>query len=165
MAVRLTSIDIFSRLIVFVCDICPLNHYSLAASTSADQISNDVRCHRCPPGGICNLGIITAKENFWGYRKQFREIRPDCCLRYREVKVDVIRFVQLPLGYGCRGTKCVDYNSCEVNRMGRLCAQCHEGYSESMVSTKCIPNEECYSKTFWVLAVVLCVVYLIFFCL
>ena len=132
----------------FFCLRCPLGHYSLGPSVFMNLTLNNQSCHKCFPGGVCQAGIIKAKNNFWGYR---------------ELDGHKVDFIQLHEGYGCNGNQCRDFNSCAKGRTGTLCATCKKGLTESMLSTKCISNIECNFVNFWILASFLFFLYLIFF--
>ncbi len=89
---------------------------------------NNVSCLPCPYGGDCNVGFITARPKFWGYSYMGEYF-----------------FQRCPDGYCCDGqsVSCSRYDSCAPARTGTLCGKCIEGYSESVLSTNCMRNEEC----------------------
>lgn len=134
----------------FSCLKCPIDYYSLKASVLLNLTLNGQSCHKCPPGGICQSGAIRPKSNFWGFKDRDAE---------------VIRFIQLPQGYGCDGRQCRTFDSCASGRTGTLCSTCKNGFTESMLSSTCILNDDCHFVTFWVLAALLFFVYLVFFVL
>ena len=123
---------------------CPYNHYSLGESVFKELAILNSNCKRCPDGGTCPAGKLQAKENFWGYLENHGKL---------------VRFTRVAEGYGCRGDECVRYNSCGKDRIGRLCATCRTGFSENFLSTNCIPNNECNSKTFWIMAFIFMMIY------
>ena len=132
----------------FYCVPCPLQFYSLNKSTLIDNRHNNVNCQHCPPGGKCQEGVIKARDNFWGILNN---------------KTNLIEFFMLPNGYGCVGKQCQFYYSCAKNRKGTLCGECDDGYSESMYSPRCIANKNCQIKKFWISALVLVILYVLFF--
>ena len=136
------------KMFAFYCVPCPLLFYSLNKSTLMDNKQNNVICQHCPPGGKCQEGVITARDNFWGILNS---------------KTNLIVFFMLPNGYGCVGQQCQFYYSCAKNRKGTLCGECENGYSESMYSPRCIANRNCQIKKFWIIALVLVVFYILFF--
>ena len=132
----------------FYCFNCPPDHYNLNPSILINSTLNNQRCHKCPPGGACKAGIIRSKSSYWGFKK---------------TNTDKTSFIQLPEGYGCKGSQCIGFDSCANGRTGTLCGTCGIGLTESMVSTACIQNEKCNLAAFWVLACVLFHTYLVFF--
>ena len=124
---------------------CPYNHYNLYESAFKNLTLANSNCHKCPEGGICPYGQLKAKDNFWGYLASYDH---------------QVKFVRLSDNYGCTGDSCATYNSCAKDRTGNLCATCRPGFSENFLSTSCIPNNECNSKMFWVLACVLITIYI-----
>ena len=132
---------------LFYCKVCPPAFYSLHESILHNRTKTNTNCMRCSSGGRCRSGIITAKGNFWGSK---------------DVNTDRIKFIQLPRGYGCSGTECVSYDACAINRQGPLCGTCSNGYSESILSSKCIANTKCQRARFWLMTFILLVLFLIF---
>ena len=131
----------------FECQRCPTKTYTIERGELIFNTSNDIKCRECPRGGDCDVGLIKAKDNFWGYAK------------FLEVK-----FVQCPPGYCCELEDCITYNSCFGNRTGTLCGRCPEGMSESLLSTECMANEQCPLNYFFLLGVVaFLALYLVFF--
>lgn len=132
----------------FYCFNCPPDHYNLNPSILVNSTLNNHQCHKCPPGGACKAGILRSKSNYWGFKK---------------TNSDRANFIQLPEGYGCKGSQCIDFDSCASGRTGTLCGTCGIGLTESMVSTACIQNDKCNLAAFWVLTCVLFFAYLVFF--
>ena len=93
----------------------------------------DIVCKKCPYGGNCDDDQLKSLPNFWGYE------------HHSEVK-----FQLCPKGYCCNSKVCPSYNNCAKYRTGRLCAECQEGYSEALFSSKCIPNSLCGPVWIWV---------------
>ena len=125
------------RLFTFHCGLCPPDFYSLRYSISTNGTKNNAKCLRCPSGGMCRSGLLKAKDNFWGYEDD---------------KWGIVKFIALPRGYGCSGSQCVTHDVCAPNRQGTLCGTCKNGYSESVLSAKCISNEQCKQSKFWLIA-------------
>ena len=136
------SSDYFS----FSCRTCPPNYYILddVYKFGAKMQS---RCIPCHAGAECNMGIIRAKDNFWGYFDPMNKMK----------------FIKLPKDYGCTGEECVTFNSCSKFRKGRLCATCERGYSESTMSAHCINNAKCNRTNFWLVGTLVYTFYLLFF--
>eukprot|EP00112_Aurelia_sp_Birch-Aquarium-sp1_P022878 Seg660.7 transcript_id=Seg660.7/GoldUCD/mRNA.D3Y31 product="hypothetical protein" protein_id=Seg660.7/GoldUCD/D3Y31 len=136
------------RLFSFYCQACQPDYYTLNYSILKNRTITGMKCSRCPAGGVCRSGIIRAKDNHWGHGGETKEN---------------ITFVQLPRDYGCSSKECVTYNSCAKHRQGDLCGTCVPGYSESVFSSKCVPNENCRRIRFWLVGALVLTVYLIFF--
>ncbi|CAB4003067.1 Hypothetical predicted protein, partial [Paramuricea clavata] len=128
------------------CEQCPQRTYSLERGELLNNTKNNLKCQDCPKGGNCLKGRVTAKPNFWGYRSN-----------------RTVKFLQCPPKYCCDTDHCKDYNSCHGNRMGTLCGECPSGMSESLFDTKCKPNKECSSVSFWPGIICYLMVYLVFF--
>ena len=136
-------------LFAFYCLPCPLEHYSLNQSTITIFDKRNVgKCQKCPPGSKCQSGVIKARDGFWGHFNN---------------KTKLIQFVPLMAGYGCGGKQCRSYCSCATNRRGTLCGLCDNGFSESMLSAKCIANKDCKVFEFWIIAFLLVGIYVMFF--
>lgn len=131
-----------------ICLKCPLDHYNLDASFLRNMTGNNQICHKCSLGGLCESGIIRPKSNFWGYRKN---------------GTSTVNFIQLAEGYGCDKKQCRQFDSCANGRRGKLCGTCKRGLTESMLSPTCISNSLCDFTTFWALAGLLFLMYLVFF--
>ena len=133
--------------IIVQCEQCPTKTYTLERGDFIFNKSNDVQCQKCPRGGDCDSGLVKAKPNFWGFKATTK-----------------VNFVQCPPGYCCNNEDCITYNSCHGNRSGTLCGQCPEGMSESLFSTQCLSNKECYLNYFFIfVTIALVVLYLVFF--
>ena len=136
------------QLFTFHCGLCPPDFYSLRHSIFTNGTKNNAKCLRCPSGGRCRSGLLKAKDNFWGYEDD---------------KWGIVKFIALPIGYGCSGSQCVTHNVCAPNRQGKLCGACKNGYSESAFSAKCISNEQCKESKFWLISSFSLLLFLIFF--
>ena len=132
------------------CELCPRKMYSFKRGEFSFNKSNDIQCHQCPRGGECDheSGLVTAKPNFWGFKRNSK-----------------VMFVQCPPGYCCDTVEhCVTYHSCYGNRSGTLCGQCPAKMSESLFSTNCFPNEDCSFNYFFIIgALAVLYLYLMFF--
>ena len=93
----------------------------------------DITCLKCPYGGNCDHDLLRALPNFWGY-----------------IHNGTIRFQLCPKGYCCSLKLCPTFNTCARNRQGRLCAECIEGHTEALFSSKCVSNEACGPYWLWV---------------
>ena len=109
---------------------------------------NESECLTCPYGAECNINVH-AKANFWGISVN-----------------DTVTMYLCPEEYCCQNLTCDTYDVCSPNRVGIMCGQCDQGYSESLFSAKCISNDNCtYAFTFWLVVVVYGVLYVTFFIL
>lgn len=99
----------------------------------------------CPPGGNCTDGGLKPLPGYWGPL----------------IENGAARFIKCVPEFCCTGTDCVDNSSCnaEMNRTGILCTQCIEGYSPSLFSPQCFPDDEC--EHYWILAVMAAFIILI----
>ena len=123
----------------FSCKSCPPGYYSLQrGSMRGLTLYTSVQCLPCPFGATCIHSNIAAKPNFWG---QQGSEHPQS-----------LHFFACPDDY-CQspapGSK--HYNSCQGKRTGILCGACVPGYSESLLSTECLPPDKCSDKWFWIL--------------
>ena len=129
------------------CEQCPTKTYTLERGDFIFNKSNDIQCQKCPRGGDCDSGLVKGKPNFWGFKATTK-----------------VNFVQCPPGYCCNDEDCITYNGCHGNRSGILCGQCSEGNSESLFSTQCIANKECFFNYFFIFGTIaLLTLYLVFF--
>ena len=117
------------------------NHFGLLTTTV-----NSVRCYDCPFGGKCyhHKGLIS-QPNYWGLAIE-----------------DQVEFYICPNSYCCSKHNCKSYNVCEQNRNGTLCGRCSDGFSESMISTKCIANEKCQLWGYAVSLILSTVIFILF---
>ncbi len=83
-------------------------------------------CIHCPLGANCSEGV-NSQPNFWGYKTSDKRLE----------------FHRCPPGYCCSKSPCQGINQCATNREGTLCGQCSHNFSESLLSTECIPDEKC----------------------
>ncbi len=52
---------------------------------------------------------------------------------------------------------------CAQHRTGKLCGQCKEGFSDSLMSTACIPDTKCDDWWVWPLGIILALAYLMWY--
>ncbi len=107
------------------------------------------KCLPCPLGGECPGHTLVPKPNFWGI--------------YSSEKVT---FYRCPVGYCCSGQPgdpCDQHNACSSTRTGALCSACRSGFSQSMLSSTCMPNDACRAHWFWVVVVLAAFVYMIWY--
>ena len=136
------------KFISLYCSLCGRNEYNLGGGSLRKlHVSNSV-CKECPPGAECQNGIVKPKDNYWGFIDK---------------TTGNLSFVQLPVGYGCTKQQCTRYNSCAVYRNGTLCSACIKGYTESILSSRCIRNDSCNKRAFWTMVIILIASYLAFF--
>ena len=93
----------------------------------------------CPiPGGNCTKGLRPL-DGYWGPL----------------IETESARFIKCVPEFCCTGSDCVDNTSCnyEAHRTGILCTECNAGYSESMFSEICVPDNECGNH--WVLILII----------
>ncbi len=118
--------------------------------TSAVKSSGDsTACTACPYGAQCPGDGIQALPNYWGL-----------------LIGNSISFQQCPPGYCCTGTvaaPCDSYNLCSGNRTGHLCGECKPGYSTSVFSGNCVPNEDCEDSWIWPVIAVIVIVYMLWY--
>ncbi len=112
------------------------------------SIETNTSCHSCPFGGHCIDGVVKALPNFWGYKQG-----------------NLIAFVSCPLQYCCNDidVMCNTFDACAPNRTGQLCGQCEKGFSESLISTVCIPDDDCDDWWMWPAGFLLAFAYLTWF--
>ncbi|ELU12494.1 hypothetical protein CAPTEDRAFT_214819 [Capitella teleta] len=77
-------------------------------------------CRPCPEHSDCRYGQIIAHKNYW--------VDETC---------DAAKLCPKSL---CNAT---DISPCVSDRTGPLCMQCMDGFSPSVVDSKCVPNEDC----------------------
>ncbi|KAL9984952.1 hypothetical protein ACROYT_G007299 [Oculina patagonica] len=109
-------------------------------------------CLACPDGANCSRNI-EAKPNFWGYPES--NYPPS------------LKFVHCPPHY-CKPADRRDsnlsiYNGCYGNRDGAMCGKCMAGYTETIFSKKCKPNENCKDPWIWFLMIIYTVAMALFF--
>ncbi len=154
--------ETFLKNAIIACTTCPAAFYvpsegnfNLTYSTNqAYEVSvqnshvllGQLQCIECPPGAFCPGDEITSKPNFWGFKT-----------------ADGTAFQQCPPEYCCQEAPCSGYDQCSGNRAGTLCGTCEEGYSLSMLSNNCIPNEKCNDHWLWILTVLAAVIYMLWY--
>ncbi len=90
-------------------------------------------CIECPHGGNCTAGVVSL-PNYWG----------------QLTTANRLEFKRCPAGYCCNQAPCDDIARCAAHREGTLCGRCAHGFTESLLSQECLPDEECDDT--WVLA-------------
>ena len=88
----------------YSCQQCPRKTYSLNRGELRNNTIEKVQCLKCPRGGQCENGQITAKPDFWGYKDKGK-----------------VSFLACPPGYCCDKESCASYDGCNGNRSGILC--------------------------------------------
>ncbi|XP_067037224.1 uncharacterized protein [Acropora muricata] len=146
--------------ITMSCHQCSMVMYSLERGkvTSFNSQGNSslsfFSCELCPDGANCSSNIH-AKPNYWGY--------VDSSNRGR------LTFVHCPRNYctppaGIKKEKNLSvYNGCYGNRDGIMCGKCRKGFTETLFSTRCKPNEKCKNRWSLVLLGVYVVTMALFF--
>ena len=140
---------------IFTCKIVQSGYYILTKG-SLHVVKETVRYEGnetkpCPiPGGNCTQGLRPL-DGFWGpYAKD-----------------GTARFIKCAPELCCIGNECQDNTSCnsENHRNGTLCTQCEKGYSESLYSEKCVPNQNCNPWPLYVvpILVIVIVIFSVFF--
>ena len=129
-----------------VCD--PNDHEHTKCGIYGHYIETKSPCHPCPFGGDCSQGQVKARPNYWGYT-------------YKKFTY----FQSCPLGYCCNDIDipCDAHNTCAPHRQGQICGECEPGYTESLMSRTCIPDEKCKDWWIWPAAVFLALSYLIWY--
>ena len=102
------------------------------------SVKKSFNCTTCPPGAICNFKLLS-RGNFYGFMN----------------KNGKYEFITCPKSYCCsqEGAKCTSYDTCNVNRNGRLCGSCTEGNYISYFSDECVETSKCTASTrliFWI---------------
>ena len=103
------------------------------------SVKKSINCTACPPGATCNYKLLS-RGNFYGFMN----------------KTGKYEFITCPKSYCCsqEGAKCSSYDTCNVNRTGRLCGGCTEGNYISYFSNECVETSKCTASTrliFWIL--------------
>ncbi len=83
-------------------------------------------CNKCPHGGNCTAGVLSL-PNYWGHM----------------TAADRLEFHRCPVGYCCNQAPCDGIGRCAAHREGTLCGRCTKGFSESLLSPECLPDENC----------------------
>lgn len=105
---------------------------------SVSSIKKSFNCTACPPGARCSFKLLS-RGNFYGFMKKNG--------RYK--------FITCAKNYSCsqEGAKCTSYDTCNVNRKGRLCGSCTEGNYITYFSNKWVETSKCTNSTrliFWI---------------
>ncbi len=91
-------------------------------------------CIDCPHGANCSAGVLSL-PNYWGHM----------------TAADRLEFHRCPIGYCCNQAPCKGIGQCAAHREGTLCGRCMKGFSESLLSPECLPDENC--NNIWLLPV------------
>ena len=129
--------------------VCEANdHEHTKCGIYGHYIETKSPCHPCPFGGDCSQGQVKARPNYWGYT-------------YKKFTY----FQSCPLGYCCNDIDipCDAHNTCAPHRQSQMCGECEPGYTESLMSRTCIPDEKCKDWWIWPAAVFLALSYLIWY--
>ncbi len=89
-------------------------------------------CNKCPHGANCTAGVLSL-PNYWGHM----------------TATNRLEFHRCPVGYCCNKAPCEGIDQCAAHRVGTLCGRCMKGFSESLLSPECLPDENC--KDIWLL--------------
>ena len=108
------------------------------AIAEVSSVKKSNKCNDCPPGATCNYKLLS-RGNFYGFMN----------------KNGKYKFITCPKNYCCsqEGANCTSYNTCNVNRNGRLCGSCTKGNYISYFSNECIETSKCTASTrliFWI---------------
>ena len=133
------------------CSACPPQQYSVLRGKMGPKLDHQlhIRCYNCPAGAKCTNGLITAAENFWGFRRKSNDLE--------------IRFASCPYGYCCIERQCKRYDSCGNGRHGTLCGHCKPNLVENIFTPACLKSEDCYHPWFWCIMGIAGVLYVLFF--
>ncbi len=141
-----TFVEQQAKEVILTCTSCPVSLYvpsdgqfrvTYTPGTANISVDNNkkqakqMHCLPCPPGAECPGYDLTAKPNFWGLTS------------HNEVSM-----YQCPTDYCCTDN-CTDIDQCSAHRTGLLCGSCQANYSLSMLSSECIPSEQCEDMWLW----------------
>ena len=114
-------------------------------TTLKEKWNWNYNCLPCPYA-ICTGNNVIPRPNYWGYWHDSELV-----------------FQQCPADYCCSGSDssiCDVYNHCPGNKTGTLCGDCKEGFSVSILSGMCIPDNKCGNdKWFWILVILAAMAY------
>ncbi len=105
-------------------------------------------CFDCPHGANCTAGVVSL-PNYWGHK----------------TTANRLEFHRCPVGYCCNQAPCQDIDQCATHRVGTLCGRCMEGFTESLITPECIPNQACshwwifHLFCFWAFAITLVILF------
>ncbi len=106
------------------------------------------QCVECPQGANCSAGVM-ALPNYWGHMAAH----------------DRLEFHRCPVGYCCNQAPCEGIAKCAAHREGILCGHCMKGFTESLITPECIPDQTCGDWwifplfCFWTLTVTLIMIF------
>ncbi len=134
---------------IYMCGICTEGYYTtsvhrsvisynMGTSVMYETPEAKLNCIHCPYGAFCTGNNVIPRPNFWGYWHKSKLI-----------------FQQCPAGFCCSGTEtapCKSFDSCAGNRTGILCGACQKGFTVSILTGECTPNNQCArDQWFWML--------------
>ena len=126
---------------IFKCVRCKFTSYNVKeiSGINIDKRShiiehNSTICYPCPYQASC-INEIRSRGNYWGISNSS----------------GAVTFLICPPSYCCSSlAKCTSYDTCAENRMGRLCGDCANGHSLSLLGhNQCAPSMNCIVKLFW----------------
>ncbi len=149
MPMSLSSQDISG--VLYMCNPCNNNYYTAGIENKFlvfngnetmvyKELAVKKACLPCPYGALCTGTDVLPRPNYWGYWHKGELV-----------------FHQCPAGYCCPrsdNSTCKVYNYCLGNRTGALCGVCKEGFSFSILTVACMPNNQCGSNQWlWVVII------------
>ena len=138
---RDSNSDRISNTFIFKCVRCKSTSYNVKdiSGINIDKRShiiehNSTICYPCPYQASC-INEIRSRGNYWGISNSS----------------GAVTFLICPPSYCCLSlAKCTSYDTCAENRMGRLCGDCANGHSLSLLGhNQCAPSMNCIVKLFW----------------
>ncbi len=121
--------------------------FNRETTMSNEELNVKTSCLSCPYGAFCTGNNVIPRPNYWGYW----------------YKGELV-FQQCPADYCCPGSgniTCNVYNYCPSNRTGILCGTCQEGFSTSILTVACMPNNKCgKDEWFWPVAILAAICYM-----
>ena len=131
----------YSRIFIFKCIRCKSTSYNVKdiSGINLDNIShilehNTTTCFPCPYQASC-IDEIRSRGNYWGSSNSS----------------GAVTFYLCPPSYCCSSlATCTSYDTCAVNRKGRLCGDCVTGHSLTLFGhNRCVPSQNCIVESFW----------------
>ena len=95
---------------------------------------NRTTCFPCPYQASC-IDEIRSRGNYWGSSNSS----------------GAVTFYLCPPSYCCSSlATCTSYDTCAVNRKGRLCGDCRNGNFLTLFGhNRCVPSQNCIVESFW----------------
>ena len=116
------------------------NYENIKCNKYGHSVNTTSPCKLCPFGADCSKGKIRSHPNFWGYTYNGSDMFQTCPLRYCCNDIDI---------------PCESYDTFTLHRQGRLRGECEPGYTESLMSRTCVPDEKCHDWWVWPIAIIL----------